>query len=285
MEINTQTKLIARLHTDDNGTGLDIYNPYFQNVGLNAVYMLFIDSNPQPLVEGMRKLNIAGAITAGFEHDASLPSLVDEISDAVEVSGRIGIIANQNGKLRAHYQGGEGLLSSIQEKVDISGKRIVVVGAGTVAKTLLLAIERGEHKPSQVVVVNRNVVNAQPLRDQFDCVESVHALDELSQVAGDILVNATRIGSSVKDSYFTGDIVNKYQAVADVTFGDPNTNLVSLADESKLIVINGWDMFTHQASVVLRELLDHDADINVLRGYVTKGLAITNHGATAGNKT
>jgi shikimate 5-dehydrogenase len=284
MEINTQTKLIARLHTDENGTGLDIYNPYFQDVGLNVVYMLFRDNSPQPLIEGMRKLNISGAITAGFEHDSSLPSLVDEVSEAVEVSGRIGIIANQNGKLLAHYQGGEGLLSAIQEKYDISGKRVVIVGAGTVARTLLLAIDRGEHKPSQVIVVNRSTDNARVLSERFACVDSAQSLDDLNHVDGDIFVNATRIGSSVEDIYFTGDIVNKYKAVADVTFGDPNTNLVSLADASNLIVINGWDMFTHQASVVLRVLLNHDADISILRNFVTKGLAKTNHGTATGVK-
>lgn len=285
MEINIQTKLIARLHTEENGTGLNIYNPYFHDVGLNAVYMLFKDASPQPLVEGLRNLNLSGAITAGFEHDSTLPGLVDEVSEAVEVSGRIGIISNQNGRLRAHYQGGEGLLSAIQEKVDITGKRIVIVGAGTVAKTLLLAIERGKQKPSQVTVVNRSADNAQPLADKFECVTSVLPLDELNKVDGDILVNATRIGSSVEDTFFTSDIVGKYGAVADVTFGELRTNLVNLADASSLTVINGWDMFTHQAAVVLHMLLDHEANIDVLRGYVTQGLTSTNHGAVAGTKS
>lgn len=164
MKIDTQTKLIGRFHTQDNGTGLNIYNPYFEDQGVNAVYMLFRNDKPEQLINGMRNLQLTGAITAGFEHDPSLASLVDELDETVEVSGIIGNIANQDGKIRAHYQGGYGLVNAIQEKIDTTGKRIVVAGASTVAKTLLLALEKTTQKPSEVIVVNRTLAHAEALK-------------------------------------------------------------------------------------------------------------------------
>ncbi|MCX6727772.1 MAG: NAD(P)-binding domain-containing protein [Candidatus Saccharibacteria bacterium] len=279
MNIDQNTKLIARFHTEDNGTGLNIYNPYFEAIGLNVVYVLFKNRRPEPLVDGMRKLQIAGAITAGFEHDPTILKLVDERSEAVELSERMGIIANRDGKLYAHYQGGEGLLSAILEKTDITNKRIVIVGAGTIAKTLVLAIEQSLNQPASITIVNRTPEHAQPIADRFKSVQKILPITELSQAVGDILVNAARIGSSAEDTYFTEDIVSNFKTVADVTFGDINTNLITLAQAQEAIIISGWDMFTHQAAVVLREVLDHDADIPKLRQFVINGLTTSNHGA------
>ena len=283
MQIDKNTRVIARFHTEANGTGLNIYNPYFEQQGINAIYVLFKGKQAQPLVKGLRNLGLTGAITAGFEHDAVLPTLVDELSEAAQLANRIGIISNKNGKLHAHYQGGEGLLSAITEKTDLTGKRVVIVGAGTVAKTLLLAIEQSEHKPSSIHVVNRTLEHAEALLDHFSYI-TVHNLDTLASLEGDVLINTTRIGSINEDTVFTPEIVSKFQTVADVTFGDPNTNLITLARASDLQVVTGWDMFTHQAAVVLRELLDHQADIAMLRQHVEKGLATNNHGAVPERK-
>ncbi len=284
MKIDTQTKLIGRFHTQDNGTGLNIYNPYFEDQGINAVYMLFRNNKPGQLIEGMRNLQLTGAITAGFEHDPSLAALVDELDETVEISGIIGNIANIDGKIRAHYQGGDGLLNAIQEKIDTTDKRIVIAGASTVVKTLLLALEKTQQKPSEVIIVNRTLAHAEALRERFDWLKSVHSLGDLKTVEGDILVNATRIGSVDEDSIFTNEIVSRFQAVADVTFGNPVTNLTTLAKDNDLVVVNGWDMFTHQAAVLLKHILGHSANIDRLRHFVSEGLASNNHAAVLNKK-
>lgn len=279
MNINTETKVIARLHTDLNGTGLNIYNPYFQDQGINAVYLLFRNEKPTPLVEGIRNFQIAGAITAGFEHDPALPGLVDETTEAVKLAQRVGIIVNNNKVLRAHYQGGEGLLSAIQEKVDTTNKRIVLVGAGTIAKTFVLALQASSQKPQKIHVFNRTLENAEKLKKHFESVANASSLEDLASADGDIFINASRIGSKVEDSVYTPEFITRFQAVADVTFGTESTNLISLARKANKTVVSGWDMFTHQAAVVLREILSHDANIDRLRYFVKEGLSASNHGA------
>lgn len=278
--INTETKILGRFHTDDNGTGLNIYNPYFRAEGINAVYLLFRNQRPAPLLDGMRSLNVSGAITAGFEHDGRLAELVDEMSEAATLANRVGIVINTAGTIRGHYQGGEGLLSAISEKLSIANKRVVMVGAGTVVKTLLLAISQSGDRPSSIAICNRTVANAATLPDFPNLTITVHPLEHLLNLQGDILINASRIGSSVENNVYTPELVETYEAVADVTFGNPNTELISMAKDKGLTVIDGWDMFTHQAAVVLRECLHHEANISVLRQFVAAGLSETNHGAT-----
>ena len=273
MTIDKDTKLIARLHIEDNGRGLNIYNPHFEAAGINAVYMLFVNKEPKPLVDGLRNLQVSGAIPAGFEKDAVLPTLVDEKTEAVKLANRVGIIANRGGKLFAHYQGGEGLLSAIKEKLAIGGKNLVIVGSGTVAKTLILAITESEDRPASITVLNRTLDHARQLQDRFPDIVKANPLEDLASIEGDIIVNTTCIGSTVEDTYFTADIVNKFQAAVDVTFANPKTNLIRLSQEHGAVTITGWDMFTHQAVIVLRELLNHEANIPLLRKHVEKGLA------------
>jgi len=276
--------MIARLHTEENGTGLNIYNPYFQDQHLNAIYLLFKNPSSEPLVEGLRKLQIAGAITAGFEQDPKLPGLLDDCSDAVRVSGRVGMLANRNGKLWGHYQGGEGLMRAIQEKITTARARIVVVGAGTVARTLVLALTKSDQRPKEIVVVNRTVKKAEDLKNISPLVTVIYDLDRLNKTQGDILVNATRIGSKAEDSVFHNELIAKFTAVADVTFGVESTNLTELGRTKNKIVVSGWDMFTHQAAVVLREVLGHEANIQRLRYFVRLGLSGNNHGATVAKR-
>lgn len=279
MNINERTKVIARLHTSDNGTGLNIYNPYFESVKLNAVYLLFKGDNPKPLIDGISNLGMCGAITAGFEHDPTIANLVDFKSESVELTNIVGIIYNKNGKLHAHYQGGEGLLSAILEKIDINGKRIVIVGAGTVARALILAIKQSSIRTASITVVNRTVSKAEEVIDLFDLGTKAIPLDKLEDVEGDILINASRVGSIAEDQLFMSNIIKRFKAAVDVTFGNPNTSLIRLARLNSLVVIDGWDMFTHQAAVVLRNILDHKADIPKLREFVSSGLSNINHGA------
>lgn len=72
MKIDESTKILARLHHSPNNRGLSIYNPYFQQKGENAIYILFHNKDPKPLLEGLKNLNISGAIPAGFEKDPEL---------------------------------------------------------------------------------------------------------------------------------------------------------------------------------------------------------------------
>jgi shikimate 5-dehydrogenase len=270
--IDINTKIIARLHKTDNGTGLNIYNPYFEAVGINATYLLFVSDDPAKLLCGIRDLNIAGAITAGFETDPNLPPLADNLDETVSFSGRVGILINAEGKLTARYQGGEGLLNAILNKFNLDDKEIIIVGAGTVAKTLLLAIESSGIITKSVKIVNRTVDKAKEVAARFSFVDEVIEIDRLSEVSGDIIINTTRIGSKVEDTYFTPELIERFVAVADVTFMDPNTNLVKLAQAKNKIAVDGTEMFTYQAAVVLRYLLNHDADIPTLRKFVLSGL-------------
>lgn len=273
MKINENTKVIARLHTKASPRGLNIYNPFFEEAGINALYVLFYDEDPAKLISGLRNLNLAGAITAGFESSSNLPGLLDDLSDVSQFLGRIGFIKNNNGRLLGDNQGGEGLLRSIQNTADVASKKIVLVGGGNIAKSLLFNLNKLTRKPAQVVVFNRDVAKIEDLKDKFSFISATKSLSELINESGDILVNATDLGGSETDNLYTETIVNNFSQIADVTFEKEDTNLVNLAKSQNKKVSTGWDMFTFQGQVILESILEMKIDPVMLKKHVVAGLS------------
>jgi len=273
MIINTDTKVIGRFHTQPSGRGLNIYNPFFEEVGINALFILFQNPTPRPLVDGLRSLNLAGAVTVGFELDPEFPGLLDGLDPVSRYVKRVGFIKNQNGKVTGFYQGGKGILRAIQKVTEVSNKNVVLVGSGNVAKGLLLALNDLPEKPKSVQVFNRTLENIKKLKTDFSFISGVETLDKLSTATGDILVNATDIGGKVKDSFYTESIVNKFETVVDVTFEKEDTNLINLGKKLGKKYSTGWDMFTGQGQVVLETILDQKIDWDILRKHVVAGLS------------
>ncbi len=273
MNITADTKVIARLHTKPSPRGLNIYNPFFQESNLNAVYLLFFNPDPAPLISAMRGFNIAGAITAGFESDDRLPSLLDEVDDVSAYTGRVGFITNNGGKLIGSSQGGQGLLRSILKHGHIENKKLVIVGSGNIAKGLLFNIKKQFPDPPEVVLVNRTIEKALSIQRDFSFVTSTKSVTDLSTETGDILVNATDIGGSQADDVYTESIVGNFQTIADVTFETENTNLVNLAKKLNKQFSTGWDMFAYQGQVILESIFHTGIDIGSLRKHVVSGLS------------
>jgi len=273
MHITTDTKVVARFHTKPSPRGLNIYNPFFEEANLNAVYLLFFNPDPAPLISAMRGFNLAGAITAGFESDDRLPPLLDEIDDVSAYTGKVGFITNQNGKLIGSSQGGQGLLQSVLKSGPIEGKKLVLVGSGNIARGFLFNIKKQFVNPPEVILVNRTVEKALSIQKDFPFVIAVKPVTDLVIQVGDILVNATNLGGSQTDDVYTESIVNNFQTIVDVTFESENTNLVNLAKKLNKKLSTGWDMFAYQGQVILETIFQTTIDINLFRKHVINGLS------------
>jgi len=274
MKIDSKTKIIARFHKQESPRGLNIYNPYFEEVGINAIYTLFYNPDPSVLINGFRSLNLPGAITAGFESDEVLPKLLDEIDDTAKFVGKIGYITNNSGKVTGHSQGGLGMLRTIKSISNLNNKHLVIAGAGNVTKGLLFEIEK-EGLACKVSIYNRDLEKAINLKDRFKFVESVESFNKIGKSSGDIFVNLTDIGGSVLDYEFSKEMINRFSHIVDVTFEREDTKLVNDARSSGKIVATGWDMFTYQAQVCIEGLLGISADPVVLKRHVSAGLSET----------
>ena len=192
-KIDENTKVMARFFPGVNNRGLNIYNPYFQEAGVNAVYLLFSNENPKILIDGMRNLNLAGGIIAGsFEKDPKIPELIDELHPLSQRLGRVGNLINKNGKISGVYPGAFGLYESIKRMTSYSDKKVVVLGAGNVVRSLLILMDLKNERPSVLEIYNRTLEHAESVAKEFPYVKKVGSIEEMIDKAnGDIFINAT----------------------------------------------------------------------------------------------
>lgn len=263
IKINEETKLIGRFYPGVNNRGINIYNPYFAQAEVNAIYLLFANEDPEKLISGMRSLSLSGAIVAGsFEKDPSIPPLLDEVHPISKDLGTIGMVANRGGRLWGLYQGGYGLHDSILENLQpVAGKSVSLVGAGNVAHALLLVLKERNDLPTELTIYNRTLKNAEALAAKFEFVTGVGSIADLeTSASGDILINASQVGSAWCTDpgfNFTHSIVSKFESVADVAFVPIKTELSKICADIGRKFAPGHQMFLHQAKTVLREMLDH----------------------------
>ncbi len=275
MKLNEETKLIARFHTQPNNRGLNIYNPYFEAAGVNAVYLLFQNPAPGPLFRAMRDLGIAGAIPAAFEKNPELVSLVDTLSGAAAKIERVSFVKNTSGKLVGYYAAAKGLSDAVHSVVKVAGKRVVVMGAGTVVRGLLAQWELDGVRPKSIVLYNRTLAHAKAVQKEFSQVREVHELVKLPEATGDIFVNATDVGApwNKEDYTFTDAFLQRFSAVADVTFVPLAPPLITSAQRLQIPYASGWKMFLYQGKFAMETILDISVDADLLAKFLVEDFA------------
>lgn len=274
MIINENTKIIGRFHKIQSPRGLNIYNPFFEEVGLNALYILFYDQDPKVLINGFKSFKLDGAITAGFESDEKLPKLLDGVDEISKYVGKVGYLTRDDSKVIGHYQCGLGMLNTIKKLDEPNGIQIHIIGAGVVARGLLVEIEKEGLKP-EIIVYNRDLDKAKQLKDRFDFVKKVNSFEEINSAEGDMFVNLTDIGGSVVDYGFDKNVIKRFKSVVDVTFERENTELIKTAKELNIKHATGWDMFTNQGLVILEGIFKQKFDFETFKKHVVNGLSET----------
>lgn len=260
--IDADTRVLARLHSQPNSRGLEIYNPYFEQAGINAIYVVFAGRALADLIAGIRDLGLAGAVVAGpFESDARVLELVDEVSPAAAKVNAVGYIANQDGHLVGDYQGGYALDRAIADLLPIAGRRVSIVGTGNVVKALLMEWATNESWPADLRLYARSPDLAAPIAEEYPRVTAIDSLDALGRSpGGDLLVNATPLGSpwnAGTEFRVPRDVIARFAAVADVTFVPLKSELIATGEQLGRLVSPGYKMFFHGAARVLFEVFGH----------------------------
>lgn len=261
VKVDARTRILARLHPNKHGRGLNIYNPYLQETGANALYVLFHDDNATKLIRGVRSLNLSGAVFAGsFETDHRVAQGLDELHATAVGANAVGFGVLRDEKFVGFYQGGVGLIEAIRRLCgSFKDKSLVIVGAGTVVKGLLAEFARTGEWPARIDLFNRTIGRAVEVAEQYDTSGDVLPLAELAPRAeGNILLNATDLGApwrAGEDYSFTPGLVERFDYVVDVNFVPPKTQLIEVAERLKVPASPGHEMYMYQVAYVLHESL------------------------------
>jgi shikimate dehydrogenase len=208
-----------------------IHNGAFRRLGWNAVYLAFEVKNVEEALRGIRGLGVRGvSVTIPFKTEV-LPFL-DKIEGLAKKVGAVNTIVNRRGRLIGYNTDCEGALEALEEKMDLRGKRVVLLGAGGAARAIGFGLkERGV----PLIVVNRSK-------------ERGRALSKEGGVEADIMINATSLGMYPRDGEtpLPKELLKKGMMVMDIVYEPLQTRLLREAKKKGCITVDGLEMLIRQ---------------------------------------
>jgi shikimate dehydrogenase len=253
----------------------------FAHHGLDCRYLSLLVA-PEDLAEavgGIRAMGFRGGNCAA-PHKQAIVAHLDRLMPAADLSGVVNCIWREGRQLIGENTEGKGLVESLRRRIDPAQKKVVLLGAGKVARAI--AAELAMAGAAEVIVVNRS----EPAGRQL--VEMVHGKLNVPatlavwegdyQVPPDteVLIHATSIGESDPDARvpIVAESLNAPMVVADVTLNPPATRLLALAAERGCPTVDGLEMFLAQAAIDFKLWTGVEVNADVIREAVEEYLEI-----------
>ena len=189
-------------------------------------------------------------------HKSDIIPFLDKINDRTAPIGAVNCVRRHDGKLTGYNTDWYGFVKSLEAAdVDLTGKKVVVLGSGGAARAITFGLARAGAGKTTVIARDPNRAK--------DLIKDMKASSEGMQLAGCAwdetaikpiedaycLVNCTPIGMKPKtrETPLDGDILASIDVVVDTIFNPLNTRLLSEAIFSDCQTVSGLDMYLYQA--------------------------------------
>ncbi|CAM3440430.1 shikimate dehydrogenase [Marinicrinis lubricantis] len=254
-------------------------NRAFRETGYDGVYTaLHVKADKLgDAVAGIRAMNFKGA-NVTIPHKVEVMQYLDEIDDAARFIGAVNTIVNDNGVWKGYNTDGIGYVRSLKEEtgIQLSGKQIVVLGAGGAARGVLYAL--AQEKPARIVIANRTPSKAAELAEHLQAFAEVEAvqMDELPHILkqADLLINHTPVGMhpNVEDIPIDPDLLTPSMIVSDLIYNPLKTKLLQEAEKRGCTTHGGLGMFIYQGAYAFEYWTGLPAPIKAMRETVLESL-------------
>jgi shikimate dehydrogenase len=230
-------------------------------------------------VRGLRALGFRGGHCADPHKQAVIP-LLDRTPDAAAMIGAVNLILREGDALVGENTEGKGVVDAIRRTLDPAGRRVVLIGAGRVARAV--AIELAAAGAAGLTIVNRTQSRAAELAEALTVKFQVPALaapwEAECAITPDIniLIQAASPGNGGEEIRppILLDSLGPDLLVADVAADSPRSWLLSEAAERGCKTIDGLSMFIEQVAIAFRLWTGVDPDRLVLREAVEEFLEL-----------
>ena len=259
MKINGYTRLAAVVANPiKHSISPFIHNSAFEATETNGVYLAWeVEATDlAETVANIRRYQMYG-INLSMPYKEQVIPYLDQLSEEACLIGAVNTVVNREGTLIGYNTDGKGFFKSLPS-FKISGKRMVLLGAGGAAKAILAqAILDGV---SQISVFVRSssmektrpylekIQNATGFRVDLFALEDVQNLQD-SITQADLLVNATSVGMDGSSQPIpTSIVLPEKLLVADVIYQPFETPFLKWARNQGNQSINGLGMLLYQAA-------------------------------------
>ena len=244
-----------------------IHNAAYRATGLDWVYVaLPVRPGDVPhALAGVRALGIEG-LSVTMPHKAAVAACVDVLDADAAALGAVNTVRRDGDRLVGGNTDGGGFVDSLlDEGVDPSGRRCVVLGAGGAARAVIRALALAG--AASVVVVNRHPGRAATAASLAGAVGAVGTVGDPGVLApADLVVQATPMGMGDDDTVAIDPApLPAHAVVADLVYHPLRTPLLVAAEQRGLRTVGGLGMLVHQAARQFHTWTGVDAPIDVMR--------------------
>ena len=241
--INKDTQLCISIAERPSNFGTTLHNMAYKALKLDFIYKAFAVRDLEGAITGVRALGVRGCSVSMPFKKAVIPFL-DELHETAESTGAVNTIVNDGTHLIGYNTdliASRIVLANLKPKVN---ERILILGAGGVARSILCALRQLGCK--KVFVANRDVRKILELNDIMPCTSLSWDMREHESIQ--LLINATSVGMTPANEIMpvSADFINSVRAVMDVVVTPMESLLISCARASGKEVAPGYLMSLEQ---------------------------------------
>jgi 3-dehydroquinate dehydratase/shikimate dehydrogenase len=246
-----------------------MHNTGFQARRVNAVYLPFLVRDLRDFLAAIEPLGIAGfSVTLPWKE-----RILRRLDGCDPLAARIGavntVVVRGGGKLYGYNTDYVGVLRALERRVRLAGSRVLLYGAGGVARAVAFALAQGgavvcvcARRPEQAASLARAVggeaVERRRLRREFF----------------DAIVNCTPVGMHPRAGVSplrAGEL--NCRLVFDTVYRPMRTKLLHLAARRGIETVSGAEMFIAQGSAQWEIWMGQRAPVETMRRAVLQALA------------
>ncbi len=223
----------------------DLHNFWIKKNNIKATYeKKLIKSENLPEIIGMLKNNTLNGINVTVPFKSEVIKFLDELSEEAKLTKSVNTIYILENKVIGHNTDIGGFELAIRHcKFDINKKKIIILGAGGVVSSIIVALKKmGVEK---IFLTNRTYENAEKIKKNYPDIDLIE-WGKIIEV--DMIINATSVG--LKNNENIDLDVKKFgtnKFFYDVIYNPKMTNFLKRAKENNNRIENGKMMFIYQA--------------------------------------
>jgi shikimate dehydrogenase len=165
--MNKDTKIIISIAERPGNLGVEFHNQGYVHLGLNFVYLPLkvLPTDLEGTISLIRN-NFRGC-SVSMPHKEKIARYLDELDKTAREVGAVNTTLNESGKLIGYNTDVLGARTAIESRLDVSGKKVLMLGAGGAARAVGYAVKQ---LGGRLAIANRTEPKARELADKLGLI-------------------------------------------------------------------------------------------------------------------
>ena len=243
--INNKTKLFFSISNNPGSSGSIMHNFFFKITGRNSIYYPLKIKNLKVFYNFAKEINLGGfSVSTPFK--SKIIKYLDTKDLIVRKTFSCNTVVNKNGKFIGYNTDYYAIHDILKEKIKNKNNKIIIIGNGSVTRTVLFALNNLKFK--DFIVCSRKRKNI--LRSQY------LPFSKLNKYAVNTLINTSSLGMNIKKKdkiNLSKKLIRKLSLIIDFPISQNNTPfLQDISKQNKIKYISGKEISFYQGQYQIK---------------------------------